>query len=155
MSLLRRSVIGAVTLVLLWIGVAAGHAYLKASDPPEETTINAAPPAVRLIFTEPVEIRFSIFKVYRLDIDPGMEMRRVNAAAGALMSNVLQKRGDEADRADAGVNVESRTTTDVTMRLKPDLKPGSYVVMWRVLSIDTHTTQGFFVFTFAPRPQGG
>ncbi|MGQ0548778.1 MAG: copper resistance CopC family protein [Armatimonadota bacterium] len=149
---MRRSAIGAVTLVLLWTGVAAGHAYLKASDPPEETTINAAPNAVRLIFTEPVEIRFSIFKVYRLDIDPGMEMRRVNAAAGALMSNVLQKRGDEADRADAGVDAASRTTTDVAIKLKPELKAGSYVVMWRVLSIDTHTTQGFFVFMLAPRP---
>lgn len=149
MSFLRRSVIGAVTLVLLWTGVAAAHAYLKASDPPEETTINAAPTAVRLIFTEPVEIRFSIFKVYRLDIDPGMEMRRVNAAAGALMSNVLQKRGDEAERADAGVDAASRTTTDVAIKLKPELKAGSYVVMWRVLSIDTHTTQGFFVFTLA------
>ncbi len=152
MRLLRRSALGAVTLVLLWTGVTAGHAYLKASDPPEEITINAAPTAVRLIFTEPVEIRFSIFKVYRLDIDPGMEMRRVNAAAGALMSNVLQKRGDEADRADAGVDATSRTTTDVAIKLKPELKAGSYVVMWRVLSIDTHTTQGFFVFTLAPRP---
>ncbi len=64
---------------------------------------------------------------------------------------MLQKRGDEADRADAGPDATERTTTDIALRLKPDPKPGPYVVMWRALSIDTHTTQGFYVFIYSPR----
>lgn len=155
MKRLTPAAIWAAILALVWAGVASAHAYLRASDPVEETTIPAPPKEVRLVFTEPVEVRFSIFKVYRLNVDPAMEMRRLNAAAGALVSNVLRKRGDELERADAGPDASERTTTDVMIRLKPDPKPGAYVVMWRVLSIDTHTTQGFFVFILAPRPSGG
>jgi methionine-rich copper-binding protein CopC len=64
---------------------------------------------------------------------------------------VLTKRGDEAARADAGVTTTARTSTDISLRLKPDSPPGVYAVMWRVLSVDTHTTQGFHVFIVAPK----
>jgi copper resistance protein C len=33
--------------------------------------------------------------------------------------------------------------------LRP-LSPGSYKVVWRVLSVDTHTTEGSFSFSVAP-----
>jgi len=32
----------------------------------------------------------------------------------------------------------------------PALAPGSYRVMWRVLSVDTHVTEGSFRFQVAP-----
>jgi hypothetical protein len=144
--------IAAVVAVLaLLAGTATGHAYLKLSDPAEDGTVAVLPQAVRLVFTEPVEVRFSVFKVYRVDADPEWDLRRINAVAGALVSRVLALRGDEADRADAGLQTGDRTTTDVTIRLRPDLQRGPYAVMWRVLSIDTHTTQGFYVFVFARR----
>lgn len=152
MRLAGRVVVLAAISVLCLAGVAAGHAYLKTSDPPEDGAVSAPPREIRLTFTEPVEIRFSIFKVYRVEAEPGWDLRRLNAAAGTLTSQVLQKRGDEADRADAGLEVSDRTTPAVIMKLKPEVKPGPYVVMWRVLSIDTHTTQGFYVFTYIPRP---
>jgi methionine-rich copper-binding protein CopC len=130
--------------------VITAHAFLATAAPAEDSTVTSAPKEVRLAFTEPVETRFSIFKVYRLDMDPVVETQRLNAAAGALVSDVLQKRGDEAARADAGLATTTRTSSDIVIGLKPDPRPGAYVVMWRVLSIDTHTTQGFFVFVFAP-----
>ena len=65
------------------------------------------------------------------------------------MSEVLEARGDEASRADAGVRTEARTSDAVTLALGA-LEPGFYVVMWRVLSVDTHTSQGSFVFEYAP-----
>ncbi len=139
------------TLVLTLTGVAAAHAYLKTSAPVEDGSVDSLPKEVRLVFTEPVEVRFSIFKVYRIDADPGLDPHRLNAAAGALVSKMLQKRGAEADRADAGLATTARTTAEIALRLKPDLLPGPYVVMWRVLSIDTHTTQGFYVFIYAQR----
>lgn len=138
-------------LAMVIAGPASAHAFLRVADPAEDSTVTTPPSEIRLGFTEPVEIRFSIFKVYRLDAAPSIELRRLNALAGALMSDVLTRRDDEGARADAGISTSARTATDITLRLKPDLQPGAYVVMWRVLSVDTHTTQGFHVFIIAPR----
>jgi methionine-rich copper-binding protein CopC len=65
---------------------------------------------------------------------------------------VLPLRDDQgrAERIDAGLKTQGRTAENVTISLKPGLKPGAYVVMWRVLSVDTHTTSGFFVFVYQP-----
>lgn len=138
-------------LMALSAGEAFAHAFLRVADPAEDSTVTAAPSEVKLRFTEPVEVRFSIFKVYRLDANPSSEIRRLNALGGALVSDVLMKRDDEGARADAAVSTTARTTTDITLRLKPDPQPGVYVVMWRVLSIDTHTTQGFHIFILLPK----
>jgi methionine-rich copper-binding protein CopC len=32
----------------------------------------------------------------------------------------------------------------------PRLAPGTYRVMWRVISVDTHQTEGAFTFTIGP-----
>jgi methionine-rich copper-binding protein CopC len=146
---------GAAVLAVFAAGTAAGHAYLRSASPAEDSTVAAAPAVVRLLFTEPLEVRFSTFKVYPVPAAPGWDRRRLNAAAGAIVSNVLRRAGDEAERADDGLATTARTTTEVAIRLKPRLAAGAYVVMWRVLSIDTHTTQGFYVFTVAPGAAGG
>ncbi|MDR7521638.1 MAG: copper resistance protein CopC [Armatimonadota bacterium] len=145
-----ETVLVGAALALLGAGAAAAHAYLRAAEPAEDSTVAVAPSEVRLVFSEPIEVRFSTFKVYRVPADPGWDRRRLNAAAGALVSEVLRRRGDEADRADAGLATAARTTTTVTLRLRPHLAPGAYAVMWRVLSIDTHVTQGFYVFRIRP-----
>ena len=38
----------------------------------------------------------------------------------------------------------------VTLRLKDGLEPGAYAVMWNVLSVDSHTIEGFLTFTYDP-----
>jgi methionine-rich copper-binding protein CopC len=141
----------AVTLVLLWTGVAAGHAYLQTADPAEDAVVRTPPREVRLAFSEPIEVRFSTFKIYPLRVESGWDIRRLNGAAGLLVSEVLLKRDDEALRVDAGLASAPRTSAHIVLRVRADLRSGAYVVMWRVLSIDTHTTQGFYVFTYAPR----
>ena len=41
--------------------------------------------------------------------------------------------------------------TDETGQYRiPDLPPGTYKVIWRVLSVDTHRTQGDFTFRVGP-----
>lgn len=152
MRAVRRGARWAAVLVLVVAGTAASHAYLRTSDPAEDSVVADLPGSVQLVFTEPVEVRFSVFKIYPVEAEPSWDRRRLNAAAGALVSQVLRRRGDEAERADAGIDAAARTTSEVHMRIRPDLRPGPYVVMWRVLSIDTHTTQGFYVFTYQPRP---
>jgi len=50
------------------------------------------------------------------------------------------------DRGPAQVDAASRTLLRVP--LKP-LAPGTYRVKWRVLSVDTHVTEGDFTFRVA------
>jgi copper resistance protein C len=128
---------------------ASAHAFLNASVPSADSTVSTPLKEVKLSYSEPVEIRFSIFKVYKLSASPGADMRALHSAADDLVSADLLKRGDEAARSDAGVANTTRTSTDIVVRLK-DLEPGAYVLMWRALSVDTHTTQGSFVFVYSP-----
>ena len=51
------------------------------------------------------------------------------------------------DRADAGVDAANPAL--LTASLAP-LGPGRYRVRWRVVSVDTHVTEGDFAFTVAP-----
>jgi methionine-rich copper-binding protein CopC len=127
----------------------SAHAFLTSSVPSADSTVGTPPKEVKLSYSEPIEIRFSIFKVYKLSAAPGADMRALRAAAADLVSANLLKRGDEAARSDVGVATPTRTGTEIVVRLK-DLEPGAYVVMWRVLSVDTHTTQGWFVFVYTP-----
>jgi methionine-rich copper-binding protein CopC len=144
-----RALAIAAALLLVLGRVAAGHAYLKTATPAEDSTVRGSPKEVRLVFTESVETRFSIFKVYPLPAAATSDLRRLNASGGALVSRVLQKKDDGDDRVDDGLATTARTTREVVLRLKEGLKAGAYVVMYRVLSVDAHTTQGFYVFVLA------
>lgn len=139
---------------LTLIGAASAHAELESASPAEGGTIMSAPTEVILTFTEPVEVRFSLFKVYPLDADVDMSennvQQRLNGLAGQLVSEVLEAQGDDAVRADMGVSTDERTSTEVVLPLTTDLEPGPYVVMWRVISADTHPVQGFYTFVYAP-----
>jgi copper resistance protein C len=69
----------------------------------------------------------------------------MDTAAEAFIPTVLELTGDEAERVDTGM-VEKETSKTVTLNLKDGLEPGAYVVMWRVLSVDTHTVEGSLTF---------
>lgn len=139
-------------LTLALAGVGAAHSDLTAATPAQNETVTEAPAQVTLTFSEPLEVAFSTFKVYPLEAEGDGNSQRLNGLAGALVSDVLEARGDEAARADAGVSTAERTSPEIALPLKDGLEPGRYVVMWRTLSVDTHTTQGFYVFTYAPGP---
>jgi hypothetical protein len=128
---------------------ASAHAFLNASVPSADSTVTTPLKEIRLTYSEPAEIRFSIFKVYKISAAPGADMRTLHAAADGLVAANLLRRGDDAARSDAGVANTTRTSADIVVRLR-DLEPGAYVLMWRVLSVDTHTTQGSFIFIYSP-----
>ncbi|HLW47953.1 MAG TPA: copper resistance CopC family protein [bacterium] len=134
-----------------WGTPANAHAFLNASVPAADSTVTAPLKEIKLTYSEPVEIRFSIFKLYKINAAPGADLHALHAAADALFSQNLLKRGDEAARADAGLANTGGSSTDIVVRLR-DLEPGAYVLMWRALSVDTHTTQGSFVFVYTPAP---
>jgi copper resistance protein C len=139
-------------LMVALLGFADAHSYLKTSTPAEGATITALAP-VSLEFTENLETTFSFFKVYKLantgNLSDETERLKLNGQASILVNEVLTKQDDDLERADSSVLAEGEAST-ITLELKEDLTPGIYAVMWRVLSVDTHTTQGFYLFEYAP-----
>ncbi|MBO8142050.1 MAG: copper resistance protein CopC [Firmicutes bacterium] len=136
-----------VTVLAIWTHPALGHASLVSAEPSRGATVTSALEEVVLTFSEPVEARVSIVKVYPLAAAPAADLA---AEAAALVNRVLTKRGDEDARADAGVQAADGPNRTVRIRLKDGLEPGPYVVMWRVLSVDTHVVQGHYVFVLDP-----
>lgn len=140
--------------LLLGVGSALAHAELKSVSPERDAVLGEAPGEVVLEFTEPAEVRFSTFKVYALDADVDLSAenatQRLNGLAGQLVGEVLTTREDTGARVDTGVTPAGGQSESVTLALPEELPAGPYVVMWRVLSVDTHTTQGFYVFQYQP-----
>ena len=98
------------------------HAHLDHSTPAAGSVAAPAPKEIALWFTEALEPKFS-----------AIEVRNAK---------------DEAMQADkATVDDDNRAVLRVA--LKP-LPPGTYKVIWRVLSVDTHRTNGSFTFRVGP-----
>lgn len=99
--------------------MAGAHAVLLSSSPGAGQTLPAAPPAITLHFSEPVEIAFGSVSVY----DPAGRMLPVGDA-----------RYLPDDSASLGV------------ALPAGLRDGTYTVGWRVISADSHPVSGAFTF---------
>ena len=96
---------------------ARAHAFLDRAEPRVGSSVGSPPRLVSLWFTQNLEPAFS-----------GAEVRD---SAGA--------------RVDQGARVDPANRSLMRVSLRP-LRPGSYKVHWRVLSVDTHTTEGSFSF---------
>jgi methionine-rich copper-binding protein CopC len=112
-----KRIITIITLLAAPI-VAHAHAMLDRANPRVGSTVAAAPKELTLWFTEKLE--------------PAFSSAEVRNAQGAVQSG--KARVDAGDR------------TELRVPLKA-LSPGTYTVIWRVLSVDTHRTQGTFSFT--------
>jgi methionine-rich copper-binding protein CopC len=111
----------ALTLSLLGAAAPAfAHAFLRASEPANETALKTAPKEVVITFTEEIAPRFSGITV--------------TDAAGA--------------RVDTGPLIaKNQEGTHFGIALKP-LAPGVYSVQWHAVSADDgHKTAGSFRFT--------
>jgi methionine-rich copper-binding protein CopC len=100
---------------------AAAHAFLDRASPAVGSTVHESPASVRLSFSEALEPAFS-----RAHVEDATG-KIVDAGGGHV---------DAADRTIVAVDV-------------PPLPPGTYRVRWRVVSIDTHVTEGDYTFTIA------
>ena len=115
---------GLVALALLLTGAAGAgaHAFLDRADPRAGSTVKVPPAQVRLWFTESLEPAFSSLRV-------------VNEA------------GRRVDKGDSQVDPTNLRLLRVSL---PPLPPGTYKVIWRVLSVDSHVTEGDFTFRVTP-----
>ena len=144
----RSFLVSILGLIFYQVTPVLAHAYLQESVPASGSTVYEQPEELLLVMGEPVEIRFSTFKVYPLETTPEMSQRDIVLAAKALMKEVLTLRDDEEMRLDTGILNEEKQSSTITLGLKEELAPSTYVVMWRLLSIDTHTTGDFTFFTY-------
>ena len=101
--------------------LAEAHAKLARSEPAAASTLRAAPPEVRIWFTENLEPAFSGAHL----LDGGR--RRVDGIEG---------------------RVDSANAALLRMTL-PALPAGRYTVVYRVVSIDSHVTAGELTFSVA------
>ena len=97
---------------------ASAHAVLQQAEPRVESTLKRAPEEVRLYFSERLEPAYSSVRV-------------------------LNDHGAQVDRHDSHVDRANPALLRATI---PPLPPGTYKVIWRVLSIDADVTEGGFTF---------
>ena len=107
----------ALGLLLASAALVRAHAFLDHADPRVGSTVDAAPPALRLFFTEGIEPAFS-----RIEVDD---------AKGQKLAT-----GPPEHPAPATLQVPL-----------PALPAGEYTVRWSVVSVDTHPTEGKFTFS--------
>lgn len=114
--------------LVLGVGLACGlataasaHAFLDHATPGVGVTVQGAPSELELHFTQDVVVAFS-----------GVSLKSEGGQAVPV----------------GKPSVGPANTLHV--RLGHALKPGTYVVSWHVVSVDTHHTQGTYKFTVAP-----
>ncbi|HEV7575751.1 MAG TPA: copper resistance CopC family protein [Caldimonas sp.] len=120
MKLLARA--GSLVLGLALSTAVLAHAMLDHAVPPVGGSVGVAPGRVELWFSEPLEAAFSTLRV-------------------------VDANGRQVDRRDVAVDKKDRK--HLTASLAP-VPPGRYRVVWRVVSVDTHATEGDFVFDVSP-----
>ena len=101
---------------------AAAHAFLDHAVPAVGSTVHESPQDIRLRFTEQLEPAFSHVQV-------------------------ADASGKEIDKGDSHVDASNASVLAVSV---PALPPGKYRVQWRVVSVDTHVTEGDFTFEIEP-----
>jgi copper resistance protein C len=116
---MRRAVAIAGIMFLASTGDGLAHAHLENAIPAPGSSVETAPGEVILDFTEPLE--------------PALSLIEVRDAGGGRVD-------DGASRVALGDGKR------LSVALKP-LRSGSYKVLWRVTSIDTHRSEGSFEFT--------
>jgi len=98
------------------------HAFLEHANPAVGSTVEVPPAALDLEFSEAIEPAFSSIEVVDLARGAKIEARPLEHPQPRSLSLPV-----------------------------PALQPGEYEVRWKVVSVDTHATEGTFKFRVAPR----
>jgi copper resistance protein C len=110
-------------IVLLLIFVAGSarleaHAFLERAEPAVGSTVQTSPSEVRIRFTDNIEPAVSSIQVFDAS-------------------------GKEVDKHDLHLDRSDHALLHISL---PRLRAGTYKVVWRVVSVDTHVTNGNFTF---------
>ena len=111
-------VFGSILILLTGRAGLEAHAFLQRAEPAVGSTVQTSPKEVRIRFTENIEPAVSSIQVF-------------------------DGSGKEVDKRDLHVDRSDHALLHVSL---PPLEAGSYKVIWRVVSVDTHVTNGNFTF---------
>lgn len=111
--------LAAALLTTAAIAPAFAHAFPDRSVPAVGGAIGQSPAEIRIWFTQKLEPSFSNIEV-------------------------LDASGARVDQNDTKVDAQDPTLLSVSVR---PLAAGTYKVVWHVVSVDTHATEGSFSFT--------
>ena len=115
---MKRIILSFFLIVLAHSARVEAHAFLKDAVPGVGSTVQTSPNEVRIRFTENIEPTFSKIQVF----------------------NVSE---NEVDKRDVHLDPSDHALLHVSL---PRLGAGTYKVVWRVVSVDTHVTNGSFTF---------
>jgi hypothetical protein len=120
-----RSIFSTASLAVATLAAhaAGAHAVLERADPAAGARVGTPPSVIRLWFTETVEPKFSKLELMTAD-------------------------GAAVRTGPASVSPADRSEFDLP--LAAPLAPGTYRVVWRVVSTDTHRAEGDFTFEVRP-----
>lgn len=107
-----------ILILVAWSARLEAHAFLKDAAPGVGSTIQTSPDEVRIRFTENIEPAVSGIQVFDAS-------------------------GKEVDKRDLHLDRADHALLHVSL---PLLGAGTYKVVWRVVSVDTHVTRGSFTF---------
>ena len=120
-----RGILAALTTgaaVFVCAPAARAHAFLDHASPAVGSSPSSVPTVVVLWFTQDLEPAFS----------------------GMTVSN------EAGQRVDLGnAQIPRGSPAELQIGVKP-LPPGTYLVSWHVVSVDTHPTEGTFTFDIKP-----
>jgi copper resistance protein C len=115
---MKRSILSFFLIALGGLIRLDAHAFLAGAEPAVGSTVQTSPEEIRIHFTENIEPAFSTIQVF-------------NGSGG------------EVDKHDAHLDRSDHALLHVSL---PQLAVGTYKVVWRVVSVDTHVTNGDFTF---------
>ena len=115
---MKNMIVSLFLIILTGTARVEAHAFLKEAEPNVGCTVPSSPNEVRIRFTENIEPAFSSIQVF-------------------------DSSGKEMDKRDVHLDRSDRALLHVSL---PRLGPGTYKVVWRVVSVDTHVTNGNFTF---------
>jgi copper resistance protein C len=113
-----------VIFFLILVAAAArlkAHAFLERAEPAVGATVKTSPGEVRIWFSEQIKPEFSTIQVFDAS-------------------------GKEVNKRDVHWDRSSQALLRISL---PSLQAGTYKVVWRVVSVDSHVTKGSFTFRLA------
>ena len=113
------ALLGLLLTVSLFPSSAWGHAFPDHSDPRVGSTVKTPPSKVQIWFDGGIEPLFSSLQVFDAN-------------------------RKQVDKGDSQVDPKDNTVLEVSL---PPLPAGTYTVVWSVIALDTHHTEGQFKFT--------
>jgi methionine-rich copper-binding protein CopC len=114
--------VSVLVLMLIAPHLALAHAFLDHAEPRVGAKVAKAPQEVRIWFTQELEPAFSNIRVF-------------------------DSEGKQVDKKDSHLDPKDKSVLIVSL---PSSPAGTYKVAWRVVSVDTHRTDGDFKFVVQP-----